>query len=284
MKPETVCTVVFSPTGTSKKIAAAVARGVASRAGEDPAEAAALKTIDLTHTAPQSATLPADTVAVIAAPVYGGHVAPTAVKRLETLRGAGTPAVIIAVYGNRAFEKAAAELAELAARQGFVPVAAAAFVGEHSYSTDANPIAAGRPDAQDLAAAAAFGIAVRKKLDAGDLAPIDARKLKDVRTPLLPMLRFIRFVVGYRRRQKKNPVVFLPAGNADRCTHCGRCAAICPTQAIARGDEAYTDPARCIRCCACVKGCPVGARTFDTPFAAALARSFTRRKPPVIHL
>ena len=284
MKPETVCTVVFSPTGTSKKIAAAVARGVASRAGEAPAESAALKTIDLTHTAPQSATLPADTVAVIAAPVYGGHVAPTAVKRLETLRGAGTPAVIIAVYGNRAFEKAVAELAELAARQGFVPVAAAAFVGEHSYSTDANPIAAGRPDAQDLAAAAAFGAAVRKKLDAGDLAPIDARKLKDVRTPLLPMLRFIRFVVGYRRRQKKNPVVFLPAGNADRCTHCGRCAAICPTQAIARGDEAYTDPARCIRCCACVKGCPVGARTFDTPFAAALARSFTRRKPPVIHL
>lgn len=284
MKPETVCTVVFSPTGTSKKIAAAVARGIASRAGEDPAEAAALKTIDLTHTAPQSATLPADTVAVIAAPVYGGHVAPTAVKRLETLRGAGTPAVIIAVYGNRAFEKAVAELAELAARQGFVPVAAAAFVGEHSYSTDANPIAAGHPDAQDLAAAAAFGIAVRKKLDAGDLAPIDARKLKDVRTPLLPMLRFIRFVVGYRRRQKKNPVVFLPAGSADRCTHCGRCAAICPTQAIARGDEAHTDPARCIRCCACVKGCPVGARTFDTPFAAALARSFTRRKPPVIHL
>lgn len=284
MKPETVCTVVFSPTGTSKKIAAAVARGIASRAGEDPAKAAALKTVDLTHAAAQSATLPADTVAVIAAPVYGGHVAPTAVKRLETLRGAGTPAVIIAVYGNRAFEKAAAELAELASRQGFVPVAAAAFVGEHSYSTDAAPIAAGRPDAQDLAQAAAFGAAVRQKLAAETPAPIDAAKLKDLHTPLLPMLRFIRFVVGYRRRQKKNPVVYLPAGDAGRCTHCGRCAAICPTQAIARGDEVHTDPARCIRCCACVKGCPVGARTFETPFAAALARSFTRRKPPVMLL
>ena len=261
-----------------------MARGIASRAGEDPAEAAALKTIDLTHTAAQSATLPADTVAVIAAPVYGGHVAPTAVKRLETLRGAGTPAVIIAVYGNRAFEKAAAELAELASRQGFVPVAAAAFVGEHSYSTDAAPIAAGRPDAQDLAQAAAFGAAVRQKLAAETPAPIDAAKLKDLRTPLLPMLRFIRFVVSYRRRQKKNPVVYLPAGDAGRCTHCGRCAAICPTQAIARGDEVHTDPARCIRCCACVKGCPVGARTFETPFAAALARSFTRRKPPVMLL
>lgn len=136
MKPETVCTVVFSPTGTSKKIAEAVARGITSGAG---AKAAALKTIDLTHAAAQSAVLPAGAVAVIAAPVYGGHVAPTAAKRLETLRGSGTPAVVIAVYGNRAFEKAAAELAALAARQGFVPVAAAAFVGEHSYSTPETP-------------------------------------------------------------------------------------------------------------------------------------------------
>ena len=278
MKPETVCTVVFSPTGTSKKIAETVARSIASDAGT---EAAALKTIDLTHAAAHSAALSAGAVPVIAAPVYGGHVAPTAAKRLETLRGSGTPAVVIAVYGNRAFEKAAAELVALAARQGFVPVAAAAFVGEHSYSTPETPVAAGRPDAQDLARAAEFGAAVRKKLAAGTPAPVDAAKLKDVHTPLVPMLRFIRFVVGYRRRQKKNPVVYLPACDADRCTHCGRCAAICPTQAIARGDEAHTDPARCIRCCACVKGCPVGARSFHTPFAAALARSFTRRKQPV---
>lgn len=136
--------------------------------------------------AAHSAALSAGAVAVIAAPVYGGHVAPTAAKRLETLRGSGTPAVVIAVYGNRAFEKAAAELAALAARQGFVPVAAAAFVGEHSYSTPETPVAAGRPDAQDLARAAEFGAAVRKKLAAGTPAPVDAAKLKDVHTPLVP--------------------------------------------------------------------------------------------------
>ena len=200
MKPETVCTVVFSPTGTSKKIAETVARSIASDAGT---EAAALKTIDLTHAAAHSAALSAGAVAVIAAPVYGGHVAPTAAKRLETLRGSGTPAVVIAVYGNRAFEKAAAELAALAARQGFVPVAAAAFVGEHSYSTPETPVAAGRPDAQDLARAAEFGAAVRKKLAAGTPAPVDAAKLKDVHTPLVPMLRFIRFVVATAAGRRK---------------------------------------------------------------------------------
>ena len=279
MKPETVYTVVFSPTGTSKKIAAAVARGIASATGT--AASVPLKTINLTHSAGQPATLPADTVAVIAAPVYGGRVAPTAVKRLETLRGEGTPAVVIAVYGNRAFGTAVAQLAAFVAERGFVPVAAGAFVGEHSYSTPGTPIAEGRPDAQDLAEAAAFGARIGQKLAHGETGPIDAAKLREPHTPLLSKLRFIRFVLGYRRRQKRIPAVLLPAGDAARCTQCGRCVALCPTQAIARGDELHTDPARCIRCCACVKGCPFGARTFGTPFAAVLARNFARRKPPV---
>ena len=68
-------------------------------------------------------------------------------------------------------------------------MAAAAFVGEHSYSTPETPVAAGRPDAQDLARAAEFGAAVRKKLAAGTPAPVDAAKMKDVHTPLVPMRR-----------------------------------------------------------------------------------------------
>ena len=48
----------------------------------------------------------------------------------------------------------------------------------------------------------------------GALVPIDPAKLREPRTPLLPKLRFIRFVLGYRRRQKRNPVVLLPEGDA----------------------------------------------------------------------
>ena len=168
MNPKSPCTIVFSPTGTSRKIAVAIARGLETRNAAAPAvrpdtpapqpdaTAPQVREIDLTHAAPpRDITLPSDTVAVIAMPVYGGHIAPTAVQRMEHLRGSGTPAVIAAVYGNRAFEQAVAELAELAVRQGFVPVAAAAFVGEHSYSTPGAPIAAGRPDKEDLAAAEA---------------------------------------------------------------------------------------------------------------------------------
>lgn len=177
--------------------------------------------------------------------------------------------------------KAAGDSRRGNAERGFVPVAAGAFVGEHSYSTPGTPIAEGRPDTQDLAEAAAFGARIGQKLAHGETGPIDAAKLREPHTPLLSKLRFIRFVLGYRRRQKRTPAILLPAGDAARCTQCGRCVALCPTQAIARGDELHTDPARCIRCCACVKGCAFGARTFETPFAAILSRNFARRKPPV---
>ena len=58
-----------------------------------------------------------------------------AVGRLREIRGEGTPAIVLAVYGNRSFGTAVAELASFVAERGFVPVAAGAFVGEHSYST-----------------------------------------------------------------------------------------------------------------------------------------------------
>lgn len=263
----------FSPTGTTRRIAAAIAQGIA--------DTTPIAETDLTHTPTPARALGPETVAILAAPVYGGHIPPVVLERLEALRGNDTPAVIVAVYGNRAFDHAVAELADFAAQHGFRPIAAAAFVGEHSYSTPDTPIAAGRPDAEDLAAAAAFGEHIREKLRRDDLRVVDVRRLHSPRTPLLSLMRFIRFVLAYRRQQHKNPVVRIPVVDAERCTRCGRCASLCPTQAIAPGDETHTDPTRCLRCCACVKGCPTAARSYATPFAAVLARNFSQRKPPV---
>lgn len=276
MEPTTTYAVFFSPTGTSRKIARAVAQGI-NRAGQTTL-------LDLTHAHTPAAPLPSDTVAVIAAPVYGGKIAPLALERMKDIRGTNTPAVVIAVYGNRDIGGATAQLSTFVAAQGFIPIAAGAFVGEHSYSSVQAPIAVGRPDTHDLADAAAFGAAVHTKLLRGDLTAVDATRLKAPRTPLWSQLRFIRFVLGYRKRQKKNPVVLLPVTDTAACTHCGRCAALCPSNAIARGTEERTDPSRCIRCCACVKACPVEARSFDTPFGPALARNFSRRKSPVTML
>lgn len=261
----------FSPTGTTRRVVDALVQGLGM-----PTVAT-----DLTCASAPAAEIGADDLAVLAAPVYGGHVPSLALERMAAVRGNGAPAVIVVVYGNRAFEGAARELAAWARSHGFRPVAAAAFVGEHSYSTPETPIAAGRPDSGDLAEAAAFGARIREKLRSGDRREVPVKRLKTPHTPLRPLLRFIGSVVGLMWKTRGTKEVAAPFVEAGACTRCGCCAAHCPTQAIARGDCLPADPARCIRCCACVKGCPAGARRYDTPFSALLARDFARRKPPV---
>ena len=167
MKPAKSWICYFSPTGTSRRVAEAVGRGL---------NCAQTVVCDATHDAVSVAAERGD-AAVFAVPVYGGHAAPLALRRLDAVRGDGTPAVVVVLYGNRAYEHAACELADFVAARGFVPVAAAAFVGEHSYSTARWPIAAGRPDGDDCAEAEAFGRVVAAKLAAGGVRAIDAKRL-----------------------------------------------------------------------------------------------------------
>lgn len=264
----------FSPTHTSRRVAEAIAEGT----GLDVSS----NRLDTTHGSAERSTLTDDELLIVSVPVYGGAVAPLALKRLEGIHGEGTPAIAVAVYGNRAFEKAPAELAEFLRQRGFVVIAAAAFVGEHSYSTEATPIAAGRPNADDLDEARSFGRAVAKKLEhSARLEAIDATQLKQPASGWLNMLRFVSFVIGYRRRAKKNPVKIVPTVDTSLCNSCGRCARECPTGAISTDNPQQIDAAKCIKCAACVKCCPKGARSLATPFAPVLSKNFKSPKPNV---
>ncbi len=46
--------------------------------------------------------------------------------------------------------------------------------------------------------------------------------------------------------------------NHDKCTGCGSCADVCPSDVFEIADSKSTAPnvAECIECCACVSGCP----------------------------
>lgn len=46
----------------------------------------------------------------------------------------------------------------------------------------------------------------------------------------------------------------------DKCTKCGKCESVCPSEAISEGEERYViDPEKCVDCGLCADECPVEA-------------------------
>lgn len=245
----------LSPTRCGEKIAKAIRRGLES---DDPSD-----------------IMPV----IFAIPVYGGHMPEAAKQALRDVRGSGgQPAILVAVYGNRAFEHALTDLESFVRERGFQPVAAGAFVCEHSYSTVETPIAAGRPDQDDLERAEAFGRAVREKLLRGDLTPVNVSALRDEPGPRENIQHFLDAVTQAMADMVSHPVPRFPQHHERDCTGCGICAEVCPMGAI--GEDLSLDTTRCIVCCACVKACPTGARAYRSPLARALSENFGERKEP----
>lgn len=223
--------IVFSPTGGTQKVAALLTKALGG-------EAAA---IDLTDSKQDFSAirLTQEDVALIAVPSYGGRVPAVAVKRLTVMHGQGARAVLVCVYGNRAYEDTLVELEDAAQKAGFRVVAAVAAVAEHSI---ARQFAAGRPDAQDAAQLAAFGEKIQAKLSADDLSE-----------PNLP---------GNRPYKKAGGAGMVPKATK-ACNRCGVCAAECPAQAISKDDPTKVDEKACISCMRCVSVCPQGARKVN---------------------
>lgn len=269
--------VFFSPTHTSAKIARAVGDGIGMgrRMETDLTLDESADPIEITNA-----------LTVIAAPVYGGRVAPVALKRLKRLKGNNAPAILIAVYGNRDYEDALIELRDTAIELGFTPLSAGAFIGEHSYSTTNMPIAAGRPDASDLQIAFQFGQdSLNKLIEKTAVTSPElqtACKLKSLGGKLSILLSsfFIKGTSPYKIVQAGKPACPVCT---EACFVCGECVEVCPTHAISiskDGSQIETDINRCIKCCACVKECPNEARVFHTPFAAILHEKFNTRREP----
>lgn len=277
MTAMTLRSVTFSPTGTTEKIVRAIVSGITDLTG------CGYVICDTTHCPAEAFAAESGDLTIIAAPVYGGKMAPIAKSRMAAVRGNGSPCVLVAVYGNRAFENALNDMADFATSLGFVPIAAGAFIGEHSYSTPKTPIAVGRPDVNDIKTAMAFGRDIWLKFSAGTLERVDTGQLHDQPSSEKSLLNFRNFVAGYQKQQATAPRKFLPEVNSSLCTRCGQCVNTCPTGAI--GDDCQSiDSAKCIKCCACVKSCPTQARTLHSPFAPVLSQNFNTPKSPTLSL
>lgn len=264
----------FSATDTTKRTISEIAVVIAE--GLD----ASLETLDFTL--PSGRITPAEfskgDLVIFGTPVYAGRVPNVLLKYLETIKGNGALAVPVVMYGNRNYDDALIELRDLLERAELHTIAAAAFIGEHSFS---KVLAGGRPDAEDLKMIRLFAEKTAEGLkqhgfaaEHGGLGPVPVKG-----TP--------QPYSGYYqpRDRKGNPVDIrkvTPVTEAV-CNDCKLCAQICPMGSI-DFEQVSMLSGICIKCCACIKKCPVGAKHFTDPgylyHQKELEEGFARRAEP----
>ncbi len=227
--------ITFSPTGGTKRVAGILASVIADNWHH----------IDLLHTIPKT-EFTADDVCLVAVPSFGGRIPTTSAERLANIRANGARAILVCVYGNRAYEDTLSELQDVLTACGFDCIAAVAAIAEHSIIRE---FGAGRPDADDCAELTAFAEKIRKHLENPTDKPLVVLGARSIYKPF-----------------KNTP--FIPA-ETDSCVNCGTCAEACPTEAIGDTPDKI-DPERCIKCMRCVAMCPTGVRKLDEKIYEAL--------------
>ncbi len=230
----------FSPTNTTKKICEAVASGMGAKD---------LRILDMTLHKIRKAFI--ENVnnfmekidhLIVGSPVHSGKLPLQVLECLKVLEGNGKESSAIVVYGNRDYGIALYNMVELLSNSGFKVTAAAAFIGQHSYS-DIVPIALGRPDEVDLKKARQLGI----------------RSLNTSRR-----LSFEEIPRKVDKISKSADYTALkPAHNEKLCLQCGKCAKKCPVGVLSSESGGYLNQKlkkQCIGCMACVRTCKLKAK------------------------
>ena len=219
--------IIFSPTGGTQRANEILCQGMDK---ECVVTDLCVKAADI-----RLPNIQEDDLAVIAMPVFAGRVPALAVERLRMVNPNSAKCVVVAVFGNRAYDDALLEMQGVATEIGFRVIAAVAAVAEHSII---RKYGKGRPDADDEQTLRQFGAEIMSKAEAIDCA-------------MPPVLG--------NRPYKKGGKVPHPKGRRG-CNRCGVCANQCPTDAIPLSDPKTVDSAKCISCMKCVSVCPKGAR------------------------
>ena len=223
--------ITFSPTGGTKKVADCLATELSRE----------IKCIDLSNGNEDfhKFSLKNEDTAIVTVPSYSGRVPSTAAERIAKIQGNGAKAVIVCVYGNRAYEDTLVELQDIVQQAGFSVISAIAAIAEHSI---AHRYATNRPDKNDYGILKEFAGKISEKL-----------KTNDFSTPAIP---------GNRPYRKVANAGIVPKATK-ACTQCGLCASRCPVGAIDKNNPAKVNKKACISCMRCVTECPHHARKVN---------------------
>lgn len=219
--------IIFSPTGGTQRVSEILCQGMGK---ESVVTDLCVKEADI-----QLPDIHEDDLAVIAMPVFAGRVPALAVERLRMVKPNNAKCVVVAVFGNRAYDDALLEMQDVATEMGFRVIAAVGAVAEHSII---RKYGKGRPDADDEQTLLQFGADIMSKTESDDCT-----------MPKVPG----------NRPYKQGGKVPQPKGRRG-CNRCGVCAKRCPADAIPLSDPKTVDTAKCISCMKCVSVCPTGAR------------------------
>ena len=221
--------IIFSPTGGTRRVSEILCHDM----GKD----SIMTDLCVKATDIQLPDIQKDDLAIIAMPVFAGRVPTLAVEHLRKVNPHGAKCVVVAVFGNRAYDDALIEMLDVATEIGFRVIAAVGAVAEHSII---RKYGKGRPDTDDEKTLRHFGTDILSKA-----------KSDDSTIPQVP---------GHRP-YKKGGMVPQPKGRR-RCNRCGACAKQCPTDAIPLSDPKKVDSTKCISCMKCISVCPTGGRSI----------------------
>ena len=262
----------FSATGTAEKVVGSLADEISANLGLDK------DSFDFTLPAArkQERHFSEKDLVILGIPVIAGRVPNVLLKYLATIAGHNALGIPVCVYGNRNFDDALIELRDIMEKGGFRIAAAAAFIGEHSFSTI---LGAGRPDDSDMKTVKIFAARVAQKLL--DMTGRDKLAPLAVKGTPYPYRGY------YQPRDRQGHPVDIrkvkPLTNAALCTDCKICAEVCPMGSIDFNDVNIYNGI-CIKCCACIKKCPVNAKYYDDPgylyHKQELEEEFMRRAEP----
>ena len=248
-----ITTVYFSATYTTHRIVSHLAK----RLSEEVIEC------DITNDTPtKEIVIPKEEVLVVGIPVYAGRVPEMAVERIRRFKGEGTPAIAVAVYGNRDYDDALLELSDLLSDNGFQVISAGAFIAQHSIFPK---VGAHRPDAEDYHQINVFADESNKILNK------HLEKLLPIHIP------------GNRPYKIPGSIPIFPSGTKS-CKECGKCVQLCPVGAISKEHLKDVDETKCIKCGRCIVVCPTQSRKFQGMVYTMAAMKFNlaykeRREP-----